>query len=73
MCYWLGITCWDEQAADYAPHIWAKLIDETMEVFGDVDPNRPMLMSLSLDDEPAEPSHTYIDENGVELDKKGVY
>lgn len=55
-----------------APHIWAKLIDDTMEVYGNV--NQPAVMSLGLDDEePAEASHTYIDENGEEKPKKGVY
>lgn len=72
ICYWLTMIVPISQAENYAPHIWAKLIDETMEVYGNV--NRPAVMMLSLDDEESvEPSHTYIDENGVEREKKGVY
>lgn len=77
-CYWLSIDCWDDTASEYAPHIWAKLIDETMEVFGNIEPEQPVMkaravtMSLS-GEESVEDSHTYIDENGVEHQKKGVY
>lgn len=70
-CYWYAISALDTEVEEYAQHIWAKLIDETMEVFGKTDPNQPELMTLGLDDK--EPSHTYIDENGVEREKKGVY
>ena len=70
--YYLQYICIKRFSESEAPHIWAKLIDETMEVFGNV--NQPAVMALDLDDEePAEPSHTYIDENGVEQMKKGVY
>lgn len=72
LSYWLQIQTFKRNTEAKAPHIWAKLIDETMEVFGNV--NQPAVMALGLDDEePAEPSHTYIDENGVEQMKKGVY
>lgn len=30
--YRYGIDCWDETAREFAPHVWAKLIDDTMEV-----------------------------------------
>lgn len=77
LCYWLQIRypkTWqgNPYSEQRAPHIWAKLIDETMEVFN--TGNQTQVMTLSLDDEPAAPvSHTYIDENGVEKPKKGVY
>lgn len=55
-----------------SPHIWAKLIDDTMEVYSKA--NQPAVMSLGLDDEgAANASHTYIDENSIEREKKGVY
>lgn len=77
MCYWLTIGCPNEsRAIERAPHIWAKLIDETMEVFGDTDPNEPEVATFSMRGrsvEPEEDSHTYIDENGVERPKRGVY
>ena len=69
--YYLQYQCQKRFSESEAPHIWAKLIDETMEVFSKV--NQPAVMSLGLDDEPSETSHTYIDENGVEREKKGVY
>lgn len=75
-CYWTSIDCWDDTAAEYASHIWAKLIDETMEIFGDTDPNEPevaMFSTRGRSVEPEEDSHTYIDENGVERPKRGVY
>lgn len=77
MCYWLTIICPNENSAiKSSPHIWAKLIDETMEVFGDTDPNEPEVAVFSMRGrsvEPEEESHTYIDENGVERPKRGVY
>lgn len=88
--YYLQLFVQMRFAEEDAPHIWAKLIDETMEVYGKTDPNQPELMSV---DEPVvmkartmslrssadssantqETSHTYIDENGIERPKKGVY
>lgn len=75
-CYWLFINATDTEVEEFAPHIWAKLIDETMEVFGDTDPNEPEVAMFSMRGrsvEPEEESHTYIDENGVERSKRGVY
>lgn len=85
-CYWLSITVPNEERArERAPHIWAKLIDETMEIFGNTDPEQPVMkaraitMSLrkdQLDDieiTSEEESHTYIDENGEKRQKHGVY
>lgn len=71
-CYWLQMHISKRHSEENAPHIWAKLIDETMEVFGKTDPNQPELMTLGLDEE-TEVSHTYVDENGVVRPKKGVY
>lgn len=73
-CYWYAIHCWDEAAAESAPHIWAKLIDETMEVFGKI-PGQPEVATYGLRNtaEDTEESHTYVDENGVVRQKKGVY
>ena len=34
ICYWLIITSLKRNTEAYAPHIHAKLIDETMEVYG---------------------------------------
>lgn len=75
MCYWFSISALDTEVEEFAQHIWAKLIDETMEVFGDVS-NQPEVATFGLRrgaEVEEEPSHTYIDENGVERDKKGVY
>lgn len=33
-CYWLQYNCLKQYSESEAPHIWAKLIDETMDVFG---------------------------------------
>ena len=30
LCYWRGISATGTQVEDYAKHIWAKLIDDTM-------------------------------------------
>ena len=74
-CYWYGITSGHPE--EDAHHIWAKLIDETMEIFGDTEPEQPVMkarmMKMSLSSEPDEESHTYIDENGVEREKRGIY
>lgn len=75
ICYWLTIICPNEQSAiESAPHIWAKLIDETMEVYGKV-PGQPEVATYGLRKtaNDTEESHTYVDENGVVRQKKGVY
>lgn len=75
-CYWSSISATDTEVEEFAPHIWAKLIDETMEVFCDTNPNEPEVATFSMRGrsvEPEEDSHTYIDENGVERPKRGVY
>lgn len=71
--YYLQYNCLKRFSESEAPHIWAKLIDDTMEVYGKV--NQPEVMALGLEDEEttATSSHTYVDENGVERQKKGVY
>ena len=70
--YWLQYNCQKRFSESEAPHIWAKLIDETMEVFGNV--GTPEVATFNLRrTAPTETSHTYIDENGVEQMKKGVY
>lgn len=68
--YSLQIIVPKANSVETAPHIWAKLIDDTMEVFGKI-PGQSEVMTLALDEEVS--SHTYIDENGVEQMKKGVY
>ena len=70
LCYSLQIHIPKRISETQAPHIWAKLIDETMEVFGQI-PNQPEVATFRLRSAPT--SHTYIDENGVERQKKGVY
>lgn len=65
--YWLTMRIQKKISESWAPHIFAKLIDDTMEVFG--KPNQQIGKLRSS--EPV--SHTYIDENGVERQKKGVY
>lgn len=70
--YYLQMMVLKRNSEAYAPHIWAKLIDETMEVFGNV--GTPEVATFNLRrTAPTETSHTYIDENGVEQMKKGVY
>lgn len=73
MQYYLQYRCQKRFSESEAPHIWAKLIDETMEVFGNVGTPEVATYGLRRTVEPAEVSHTYIDENGVEQPKKGVY
>lgn len=34
ICYWLSMHIPKRYSEERAPHIWAKLIDETMEVYG---------------------------------------
>lgn len=70
LCYWLEMIVPKSISETQASHIWAKLIDETMEVFGTI-PDMPEVATFSLRSAPT--SHTYIDENGVEREKKGVY
>lgn len=78
LCYWLTYIIQKSHSEEYAPHIWAKLIDETMEVFGKTPetetaaatPMKARMMTASVQ---TEESHTYIDENSVERQKKGVY
>lgn len=84
LCYWLTIRVPnEEQAIERAPHIWAKPIDETMEVFGkgsgtetqSVDqPAKARAMSLAADTAETDnnTSHTYVDENGVVRQKRPV-
>lgn len=72
MSYFLHKQVNKRRSEATAPHIWAKLIDETMEVFGNV--GMPEVATYGLRNvDVEEPSHTYIDENGVERMKKGVY
>lgn len=73
LCYWTSISYRKINSEERAPHIFAKLIDETMQVFGNV--NQPAVMALSLEDETdtTATSHTYIDENGVEKPKTPVF
>lgn len=74
--YVLQINIPKNQSEAAAPHIWVKLIDETMEVFGNTGTPEVATYGLRRTVAPAEPtetSHTYIDENGVEQPKKGVY
>lgn len=76
LCYWLQMQIQKSISETQAPHIWAKLIDETMEVFGKTDPNQPEVATFNLrrsSPTAEETSHTYIDENGVEREKRGVY
>lgn len=73
-CYWLSIAAMDNEVEEFASHIWAKLIDETMEVFGDTEPEQPVMKARTFRAVSRnEPSGTYIDKNGVEREKKGVY
>ena len=44
-----------------------------MEVFCDTEPEQPVMKARTMALVAKEPSSTYIDENGVERDKKGVY
>lgn len=73
ICYWLTIRVPKTRSEATAPHIWAKLIDETMEVFGKTDEPEVATYGLRRTVAAAETAHTYIDEAGVERDKKGVY
>lgn len=56
-----------------APHIFAKLIDDTMEIIGNPNPGVSTFGLRAPSGEEGEVSHTYIDENGVERRKRGVY
>lgn len=72
MLYWLTMMIQKSHSEERAPHIWAKLIDYTMEVYG--KPDKPEIMRATLSNEnDNNVSNTYIDENGVERPKKGVY
>lgn len=71
-CYWTAISAMDAEVEDFAHHIYAKSIDETMEDFSNAHLSMPMLMTLSSDEDTIS-NHTYIDENGVEREKKGIY
>lgn len=75
-CYWLTMMIQKTRSEEYAPHIWAKLIDETMQVYGKI-PGMEEVATYSLRrttaTTAATESHTYVDENGVEREKKGVY
>ena len=73
MQYYLQYNCLKRFSESEAPHIWAKLIDETMEVFGKVNNGESTTYSLRRTSTEDESSHTYIDENGVERMKKGVF
>lgn len=61
-----------------SPHIWAKLIDDTMEVFAKTNPSpqkaraKTAIAAHNAVNGTAS-SCTYIDENGVEKPKRGVY
>lgn len=71
--YYLQMQIQKNASEATAPHIWAKLIDETMEVFGNVNQPEAATYGMRRSVAPTEPSHTYIDENGVEREKNGVY
>lgn len=49
LCYWLTITSLKRNTEAYAPHIWAKLIDETMEVYGKTNPNKPEVATYGVE------------------------
>jgi hypothetical protein len=68
--YYLQMHVLKRNSNAYVPHIKAKLIDETMGVFGKI-PGMEEVVTYGLRN--PEPSHTYIDENGVEQRKKCVY
>ena len=72
--YVLQINIPKNQSQAAASHIWAKLIDETMESFytPPVAAYSMRRMAVPAADT-TETSHTYTDENGVEREKKGVY
>ena len=72
MQYYLQINVRKVASEAEAPHIWAREIDDTMEVFGKI-PGMEDVATFGMRDTGEEPSHTYIDENGVEQMKKGVY
>lgn len=73
--YVLQINIPKNQSAAAASHIWAKLIDETMESFYTPPAAAYGMrrMAAAESAETTETSHTYTDENGVEREKKGVY
>ena len=73
MQYYLQYQCQKRFSEAEAPHVWSKLIDETMEVFGNTGTPEVATYGLRRTVAASEPSHTYIDENGVEREKKGVY
>ena len=67
ICYWLVMNVQKRNSEAYAPHIWAKEIDETMEVYGKI-PGYEEVSTFGL-----RRSNTYIDENGEVQQKHGVY
>lgn len=73
MQYCLQINVLKRFSDSESEHIWAKLIDETMEVYGNVGTPEVATFGLRRTTETEESSHTYIDENGIEQPKKGVY
>lgn len=81
LCYWITILCPNETIANKrALHIWAKLIDETMIDYTQQQVSNSDIMTLGLDDDNGNNSQitkkipsTYIDENGIERDKRGIY
>lgn len=48
LCYWMMIRVPKRISESYAPHIWARLIDDTMEVYG--DPTNPPIATVSVED-----------------------
>lgn len=67
MQYYLKMRIQKSHSEEYSYHILAKLIDETMYIFE----NTEYQMGKMRSTEPV--SHTYIDENGIERQKKGVF
>lgn len=51
ICYWLTMIVPNFVAESRAPHIWARLIDDTMEVYG--TPAKPPVSTMSVTEEKA--------------------
>lgn len=51
-CYWLTMNIQKRVSEAYAPHIWARLIDDTMEVYG--TPSKPPVSAASITEQKAQ-------------------
>lgn len=72
-CYWLSIGSTDSEVESFAPHVWAKLIDDSMMDYSKLSSESKVLKMRAVSLPDSEILDTYIDENGIEQTKRGIY